>query len=486
MDLAILILLIFTMIFIIVFAITQSIVFLLKRRKFNSFGENISKGINDGVKEQFDSMSKNISSNIEKDIALSITQQLSNVKDVLSNVKDELNKNNQTNLDSINKNLKEGNELIHKNLLDGNEKINKNIAQQESNFKDLEAKIIKINNESIENLNAKIDKKLLEITNNNDSWYKTIKENIDSHFEDKLTKHIKEQFNNIKTSMDEMNQGMTKFETVQKSVMGLEKVFNNNKTVGLIGEFSLSQMLQHHFPNLKDKLWFEQYSIDPNTQEKVDFVIKSIMNEKDGELDTTKSILIPIDSKFHLDIWKKFDEEDDPSRKAEKFKALRDAVKKQAKDIADKYIKPNKKTTPYAIMYIPAETIYLTLIKEGNGFIFDLYKEHYVQVLGPTNILAFIYSIFMQSNNYHFSQQIDKIRDLFLSVQSTYEKLVKSVSDSAKSIDKAKKSIITVKKHSDSVLGSINKQASSLGIAKKSKIDVSFDEEYEDASEHLN
>ncbi|MBZ4203409.1 DNA recombination protein RmuC, partial [Mycoplasma tauri] len=293
---------------------------------------------------------------------------------------------------------------------------------------------------------------------------------------------IKEQFQNIKTSMDEMNKGMTQFETVQKSVIDLNKVFKSNKNIGSYGELTLSKIFEHHFSGLKNKFWFEQYNIDDSKKEKVDFVIKSknLVQDKNGSVE--QEIIIPIDSKFPLDSWKRYDEEDKSDLKNKLFEEFKNNIFSKAKDIASKYINISKNTTPWAIMYIPVETIYLDLIKNDSEFVQKLFKNQKIYILGPTNIMAFIYNFFMQNNSYYISKQIEKVRDLFIEIQDSYYKLTASMDRSVKQIENAKKTLLIAQNHSDTVINKINKQAKELKLEKTNikAIKASISEENEE------
>ncbi|BBG40738.1 rmuC [Mycoplasmopsis californica] len=422
----------------------------------------------------------------------SLNTQVKNI--ILENLnilKDEINKNNIENEDRRNEKFDELKKIINNNLEGQKTKfteLNENNTNKFSelkeslndNFTKLKDNIADQNNKANEVLVNKIEAKITDIDKKNNEWFENIKKKIDEHFEDKLTKHIKEQFQNIKTSMDEMNKGMTQFETVQQSVIDLNKVFKSNKNIGTYGEFSLSQIFEHVFSDLKDKLWFEQYALDPSSSEKVDFAIKSISvkEEKNGPIE--QDIIIPIDSKFPLESWRAYDEKENGSEKSMLFKEFKNNITEKAKSISTKYVKASNNTTPWAIMYLPAETIYLELIKNDPQFVQNIFHNHKIFILGPTSIMAFIYNFSMQKEAHNISKQIDKIRDLFVGVQDTYFKLTKSINESIKGVDGARKKLLTAQSHSDAVMNKINKQAKELSLEKKDieriKLEASDDE----------
>ncbi|CRH45552.1 RmuC family [Chlamydia trachomatis] len=74
--------------------------------------------------------------------------------------------------------------------------------------------------------------------------------------------------------------------------------------------------------------------------------------------------IIPIDSKLPLESWNKYVDETNKELKEKNLKTFRNGIKEMAKSISDKYINVNKKTTPYALMFVPSEFIYSSILQE--------------------------------------------------------------------------------------------------------------------------
>ncbi|WP_427902899.1 DNA recombination protein RmuC [Metamycoplasma alkalescens] len=370
--------------------------------------------------------------------------------ELTKNINHELEKNLNTNLNSIKDEVSNkltnfittSNETNTSNLTKLFNEIKSFESEQKQNFLDLEKKI----NDGVTNKLDEIDKK-------NKTQFETIKENIDKYFNDKLTEQVKTQFQNIKTSMDDMNRGMIEFSTIQEAVTNLNKTFSNNKNIGNFGEFNLEQIFQNQFPNLQNKFWFKQYIINDKNNEKVDFVVKSKFLEKDEE----KELIIPIDCKFPFEKWNKY------LNNELSYVEIEKSIEHMAKDIASKYINLNKKTTPFAILYLPSEYIYLTIVKNFDLVtkIFDKYK---IFIQGPSTIIAFIYNLFIQNQNLMISKNIDKIKNLFLDIQKNYKYLNDHINESHKQITKASNSIEKAKKYTNSTFNKINNSSGILNI----------------------
>ena len=103
---------------------------------------------------------------------------------------------------------------------------------------------------------------------------------------------------------------------------------------------------------------------------------------------------LPIDAKFPLDAYQKLQDAYESGNKTEldaARKELRLRIKSFAKDISSKYIDVPY-TTEFAIMFIPLESMYAEIVREG--LIEELQKEH-INIAGPTTMAALLNSLKM-------------------------------------------------------------------------------------------
>jgi len=137
---------------------------------------------------------------------------------------------------------------------------------------------------------------------------------------------------------------------VGKDISSLHDILKAPKLRGGLGEYILADILEQILPRANYSL---QYSF--KNGEKVDAIIR------------LRNMIIPIDSKFPLENFKKtMGAKNKETKIRAKKQFLRD-VKKHIEIIADKYIKPDEGTSDFAMMYIPAENIYYEItLKEKN------------------------------------------------------------------------------------------------------------------------
>jgi len=105
--------------------------------------------------------------------------------------------------------------------------------------------------------------------------------------------------------------------------------------------------------------------------------------------------LVPIDSKFPLENFRRLIASEGESEQREARKAFVRDVKKHVDDIARKYILPAEGTYDFALMYVPAENVYYeTIIKDattdGGESLSSYAVEKKVIPVSPNSLYAYL------------------------------------------------------------------------------------------------
>ena len=154
----------------------------------------------------------------------------------------------------------------------------------------------------------------------------------------------------VQRNIGELSTASKQIFEVGKNIATLQEILQPPKLRGGIGEQFLGELLAQILP---PKFFTLQYAF--SSGERVDAVIK--LGEK----------LVPIDSKFPLDNFRRILEcKTEEERKAHQKTFTRD-VKKHIDDIASKYIVPNEGTYDFALLYIPAENVYYETITKDES-----------------------------------------------------------------------------------------------------------------------
>jgi DNA recombination protein RmuC len=132
---------------------------------------------------------------------------------------------------------------------------------------------------------------------------------------------------------------------IGRDIAGLEQILRAPKVRGGLGEILLERLLSEILPPGTYRL---QHAFRGG--DKVDAVI------------TLADRLVPVDSKFPLENFRRLCEEPEEDRRRQARRAFVRDVRLRVDEIAKKYILPDEGTFDFALMYIPAENVYYEVI----------------------------------------------------------------------------------------------------------------------------
>jgi DNA recombination protein RmuC len=154
-------------------------------------------------------------------------------------------------------------------------------------------------------------------------------------------------------------------------------------------------------------------SLDP-----VEFAIKL-----PGRSDDEKNIVyLPIDAKFPKDVYENLVSAYDKGSVEEieaATKLMEAAIKKNAKDIRDKYLDPPN-TTDFAIMFLPFESIYAEVIRRST-LVDQLRDEFKITVAGPTTLVAILNSLQMGFRTLALQKRSSEVWKILGSVKKEFD-----------------------------------------------------------------
>jgi DNA recombination protein RmuC len=161
----------------------------------------------------------------------------------------------------------------------------------------------------------------------------------------------REVISKVSEKLGELSKTSEQIHEVGKNIATLQEILRPPKLRGGLGEQFLGELLSQILP---PEFFSLQYSF--SSGERVDAVVR--IGEK----------LVPIDSKFPLDNFKRVIECKTDEERRTWQKGFYKDVRKHIDDIASKYILPQEKTYDFALLYIPAENVYYETITKDEWF----------------------------------------------------------------------------------------------------------------------
>ena len=235
----------------------------------------------------------------------------------------------------------------------------------------------------LETLITSLDK----LREGNEQKLEQMRATVDEKLQGTLTERLGEGFKQVSDHLEKVHKGLGEMQNLATGVGDLKRVLTNVKSRGTWGEVQLEMLLQDILtPNQFDK----NVRINPASTELVEFAVRLPGKEQDNP------VFLAIDAKFPQEDYERLAKaQDDGNAEAVEVQSanLEKVIKKQAKDIQDKYIFPPY-STDFAIMYLPTEGLFAEIIRRP-GLVQEIQAKNRVVITGPTTLAALLNSLQM-------------------------------------------------------------------------------------------
>ena len=269
-------------------------------------------------------------------------------------------------------------------------------------------------------------------------------ENSTASVDNKLTKNM-DMFNtrldNAAQVISKVQKNIGEFSEIGRSMRELQEFLRSPKLRGNIGEQVLKDLLAQHFPPSTYSL---QHSF--KNGEKVDAIIK------------TSQGLLPIDSKFPLENFRKYIAAKSDLDREQLKKEFMGDVKKHIADISRKYVLVSEGTVDYALMYIPSESVYYEII--NNSQLYDFAGTKQVLPVSPLSFYAYMKAILMSFEGQKIETKAKEILELLNAMKKDYQKTEESLAVLSKHVTNAYNQTDQVRKN----VGMLGQKLSSTNL----------------------
>lgn len=163
---------------------------------------------------------------------------------------------------------------------------------------------------------------------------------------ERSSRAVNQQVQGFTTGLTQLSESLKNVHESVKGVSSFQDIFKSPKLRGIWGEASLEASLAQYFP--RDRYTLQHYF---KSGEAVDAILR-----------LPNDLLLPIDSKFNWENFEKMVNSDNDINREQYKKVFFSDVKKKIDEVASKYILPSENTTDFALMYVPAETVYYEIV----------------------------------------------------------------------------------------------------------------------------
>src|SRR3989442_7466092 len=184
----------------------------------------------------------------------------------------------------------------------------------------------------------------------------------------------------INLRLGELGRSSQEILSLGQDIRGLQQIFQAPKIRGGLGEIALGSLLQQIFPT--EHFALQHAFLDGQT-------VDAVLRLPGG--------LVPIDSKFPLAAFREMLDASAPEQKDRARRQFGRDVRRHIDDIASKYLRPSEGTLDFALMYIPAESVFYDLIARdeaaGEDDISAYPQKRRVIPVSPNSIYAYLQAI---------------------------------------------------------------------------------------------
>ena len=297
-------------------------------------------------------------------------------------------------------------------------------------FSDQIKALTTMTDQKLERIRGVVEEKLQSIQKENTAKLEEMRQTVDEKLHSTLEKRLGDAFTQVSQRLEQVYKGLGEMKILASDVGNLQRVLTNVKARGVWGEMFIEKVLEEvltpaqYEKNFKPRL---------DSGESVEYAIKL-----PGQ--GAEAVWIPVDAKFPKDDYDRLidaQEKSDQALVEAAAKSLEARIKQQARDIHDKYIHPPR-TTDFAILYLPVESLYAEILRRP-GLTDELQSKYRVVISGPTTFGALLNSLRIGFRTLAIAERAAEVWNTLGSVKGEFRKF-------GDILDKTHKQIQTVGK----------------------------------------
>ena len=344
--------------------------------------------------------------------------------------REELAKNLQENRKELTQSIDQLNEALNRKAKEDREELRITLKDFQDSFSKNVETFNNLQKEKFDQMKSKQD----EMIKTTELRLERMRETVDEKLHKTLEERLGKSFEMVTKQLLVVQKGLGEMQNIASGVGDLKKVLSNVKTRGVLGEIQLGNILE-------EIMTPDQYATNVKTKQDSDALVEFAI-KLPGRGTNDQAVFLPIDAKFpqedYVRLQNAYEAGDAVAVELSK-KALLQAVKKFAKDIATKYIDPPH-TTDFGIMFLPVEGLFAEVVRQPD-MIAMLQREYKIVVTGPTTLAAMLNSLQMGFKTLAIQKRSSEVWNVLAAVKKEFNSFGGVLEKAQKKINEANKEI---------------------------------------------
>jgi len=344
--------------------------------------------------------------------------------------REELAKNLQENRKELTQSIDQLNETLIRKAKEDREELRITLKDFQASFSKNVETFNNLQKEKFDQMKSKQD----EMIKTTELRLERMRETVDEKLHKTLEERLGKSFEMVTKQLLVVQKGLGEMQNIASGVGDLKKVLSNVKIRGVLGEIQLGNILE-------EIMTPDQYATNVKTKQDSDALVEFAI-KLPGRGTSHRAVFLPIDAKFpqedYVRLQNAYEAGDAVAVELSK-KALLQAVKKFAKDIASKYIDPPH-TTDFGIMFLPVEGLFAEVVRQPD-MIAMLQREHKIVVTGPTTLAAMLNSLQMGFKTLAIQKRSSEVWNVLAAVKKEFNSFGGVLEKAQKKINEANKEI---------------------------------------------
>jgi DNA recombination protein RmuC len=259
----------------------------------------------------------------------------------------------------------------------------------------------------------RLDARLKEMREANDARLAEINRTVNEQLHAAVEKQMTESFQRVIDQFDAVQRSMVEVQSVTSQIGDLKRLFSNVKTRGGWGEAQCRALLDDILPGG----YVENFRPREDRGDVVEFGVR-MPNRSETP------VYLPLDAKFPIEDYERLlqaAESGDAEGERAARRAMGERVRRQASDIAAKYIVPPV-TLDFAVLYLPSDSLYAEVARVP-GLLDEIGRMQSVLVLGPSLLPAMLRTIQLGHASFALSRNAEAVKEMLGATRTEMQKM---------------------------------------------------------------